>query len=263
MKYDSLLKSLFQSSANCFVPALTGCRAVEQLSVEFPSIQTRVPDLVMRLEDGRLLHLELQSNNNAGMPRRMLGYWLLLTKRYPDAQLEQAVIYFGSPNLSTPCQLMAHRLYYDYRLVDIRSLPAERFLNSDLPEDRVLALLCGGIEPHDVIRRIFASWKNLPEREQKSLIEKLVIASGLRGYKPIVVEELQTMAISEGAILENQWFLESRRETTTTNLRRLVSKRFGTIPDWANERIALADISMLDLWFDRAIDASRIEDIFA
>jgi hypothetical protein len=47
VEYDALLKSVFQDSANCFVPGIAGCRAVEQLTVEAVSFEKRSPDLVI------------------------------------------------------------------------------------------------------------------------------------------------------------------------------------------------------------------------
>jgi hypothetical protein len=45
-------------------------------------------------------------------------------------------------------------------------------------------------------------------------------------------------------------------------LRRLLAKRFGTVPSEISSRIASASREQIGLWFDQAIDAPRLEDVF-
>lgn len=57
-------------------------------------MRLRRPDLVVRLTDGRLFHLELQSDNDATMPWRMVDYYSLLRQHYGQAPHQQ-VLYVG------------------------------------------------------------------------------------------------------------------------------------------------------------------------
>lgn len=45
-------------------------------------------------------------------------------------------------------------------------------------------------------------------------------------------------------------------------LRRLLAKRFGTVPSEISSRIASASREQIELWFDQAIDAPQLEDVF-
>ena len=74
MVYDATLKDLFQSTPQRLLELLTGSRPSELLTVEYPSVRVRRPDLVTRLTDGRLYHLELESRPDADMPWGMLEY---------------------------------------------------------------------------------------------------------------------------------------------------------------------------------------------
>ncbi len=77
------MKSILNSMGNSLTPRLAGgAKPVELLSVSFNSVTSRVPDLVLRLDDGRIFHLEVQSGNDARMAWRMLQYWFLLRERY-------------------------------------------------------------------------------------------------------------------------------------------------------------------------------------
>ena len=72
MRYDTTLKTLFQAPPPQLLQLLVGGQAHTMLTVEYPTVQMRRPDLVVRLTDGRLYHLELQSANDPAMPWRML-----------------------------------------------------------------------------------------------------------------------------------------------------------------------------------------------
>jgi hypothetical protein len=45
-------------------------------------------------------------------------------------------------------------------------------------------------------------------------------------------------------------------------LARLLEKRFGSIPGGVRETISAADLTSLDVWFDRAIDAPDLQSVF-
>ncbi|HAT50227.1 MAG TPA: hypothetical protein DCS88_07825 [Alphaproteobacteria bacterium] len=46
-------------------------------------------------------------------------------------------------------------------------------------------------------------------------------------------------------------------------LSRLLQRRFGTIPGWANEKIAQAEPSLLEDWSLRIFDAQSLDDVFS
>lgn len=45
-------------------------------------------------------------------------------------------------------------------------------------------------------------------------------------------------------------------------LQRLLVKRFGTLPNWVDEKIAQAQSEQLEQWSLRLLDAHTIEDVF-
>ena len=98
-RYDTTLKTLFQAPPQQLLRLLVGGQAREMLTVEYPAVRMRRPDLVVRLTDGRLYHLELQSDNDAAMPWRMLEYYGLLYQRYGQQPL-QHVLYVGERSMT-------------------------------------------------------------------------------------------------------------------------------------------------------------------
>ena len=94
MRFDTILKTLFQASTLRLLESLTNAPVREWINVEIPSARMNKLDLVAWLTDGRLYHLELQSGNDPEMAPRMLEYYLLLWKRYGVRPLQQ-LIYVG------------------------------------------------------------------------------------------------------------------------------------------------------------------------
>ena len=56
---------------------------------------------------------------------------------------------------------------------------------------------------------------------------------------------------------------EGRQEGEAHALLRLLEKKFGALPKGAQRRIAGAELELLLEWFDRAVTAERLEDVFA
>lgn len=48
----------------------------------------------------------------------------------------------------------------------------------------------------------------------------------------------------------------------TALLRRLIERRFGALPAWAEERMAQAELPLLQQWALNVLDADSIEKVF-
>jgi len=88
---------------------------------------TRV-DLLGETERGELVHIELQSTNDAAMALRRAQYCLRVYRQFGRFP-QQVVVYVGGVPAWMSTELHPS-LDYSYRLVDIRELDAERLLES-------------------------------------------------------------------------------------------------------------------------------------
>src|SRR3989442_1014156 len=114
MLYDTILKTLFQSSGLMLLELLTNAPIREWINVEIPKTQMNKLDLVAWLANGRLYHLELQSGNDPNMPWRMVEYYFLLWKRYGVQPLQQ-VIYVGAKPMAMNSDIRHETLTFSYR----------------------------------------------------------------------------------------------------------------------------------------------------
>jgi predicted transposase YdaD len=54
---------------------------------------------------------------------------------------------------------------------------------------------------------------------------------------------------------------EGRQEGEAALLRRLLVRRFGALPAWAEENLARASIEELETWGDRVLDAATLTEV--
>ncbi len=116
-EYDVALKLLLQGSAS-----LTA--AAKWLDVELPKVQNLQLDLLGETVDGGLVHVELQSGNDAAMPLRMAEYCLGIFRlfgRFP----RQVVLYVGEPQLRMENELRGVDVLFWYGLIDMSASELE------------------------------------------------------------------------------------------------------------------------------------------
>jgi len=94
---DILLKRLAQSLRGTFLAGLGLDLApiVEVLPAELPILEVRVqlPDLLFRLADGNILHVEFQSTVSAGDLRRFSRYNYAVGEHYAVSNQEPLLVY--------------------------------------------------------------------------------------------------------------------------------------------------------------------------
>src|SRR5690606_23146566 len=103
-----------------------------------------------------LLNVEWQTANDPDMCLRMLLYHAhsALEYRLPVLGL---VIYIGRRKIDMPTVLDYKNLRYRYQLIDLTELNPEIFLQSDVPEEIIMAVLAGKTrheQKRKVIRKI-------------------------------------------------------------------------------------------------------------
>jgi hypothetical protein len=159
-------------------------------------------------------------------------------------------------------------LKYRFSLVDIREFEAEEFIGCQVPEERVLALLCRSPDPRQTVRDILITWESFPHKRWRTLLEQLMIISRLRRLERVVTEEVQLMPLPIELILENEVFQEwaekgfqkGRGEGKAEALSNVLNHRFGSVPSWAESKIRGADPATIDRWIIQALDSRTLEE---
>ena len=259
-EYDVALKLLLRGSARLTMRELTGTAVETWLDVELSKVvqNTRV-DLLGETEDKGLVHMELQSGNDATMPLRMAEYCLgvfRLFGRFP----RQVLLYVGEAPLRMESELRGEDVWFRYRAVDIRHLDGDRLLESQEVGDTVIAILARLRDHKDAVRRILERIAGLAAAERETALGQLLILAGLRHFEETVEREARKMPILND-ILDNKVLGREFKRGELTVLRRQIEKRFGAIPSWAEERLAGRSPADLEDLSVRVLDAQSLEDL--
>ena len=265
MHYDLRLKLIFQDAMPGLLRLLNLPAVLEYLTVGFPKRSKALPDFVVRLVDGRILHLELQSKNDPRIEWRCLEYWQVISEQWPDAEVIQVIIYAGDSPLKMANGIKRGRLTYGFDIVDLQQVAANTFLESAGDNERMLAALCHSDDPRATIRTILASWKHLSAKDIRDKLANLSVLSQLRKHDTIVKEESAIMPI-EIDIRENAFVKwgeemgEARGEGKL--LTKILERRFGPIPEDVRVRISTANAETIETWAENLESARTLTDIF-
>ena len=148
-KKDIISKQLIQRIAVDLAVYLLGLDIgfddLELLSTEQQRVEDRRADLVAKVKHNAetfILHIEIQNNNDAKMPLRMLRYYTDIALATPDLPIRQYVIYIGQSTLRMPDYKKDTGLDYQYTIINMHTIDYQQLLKQDSPDAIVLAILC-------------------------------------------------------------------------------------------------------------------------
>jgi hypothetical protein len=118
------------------------------------------------------------------------------------------------------------------------------------------------------VRKIVARLAGLAPSERATALEQLFILAGLRRLEETVEQEARKMPvyidILENKVLGREFkkgLQEGRQEGELAILRRLIEKRFGSLPSWAEQRLTSASIEQLEQLATRVLEAANLEEL--
>ena len=257
--YDVALKLLLRTPGLLALRELTGVAIDTWQDAELPKIQNIRADLLGKTADGSLIHLELQSSNDGTMPLRMAEYSLgifRLFRQFP----RQVLVYVGEVPLRMETELHGPDFSFRYRAVDIRTLDGDELLESGTVADNVIAILARLRDHKEAVRRIVEKIAGLPSDEREASLAQLLVLSGLRHLEESVEQEARKMPILND-ILDNKVLGREFKRGELTVLRRQIEKRFGAVPNWAEDRLTGRTTTELEELSIRVLDAASLEDL--
>ena len=263
-RYDTAFKLTLQR-VDVTMRELVGSAITSWKNVEFPQVRAPRADLLGETKAGELAHIELQSGNTKDMAIRMLEYGLAALRKY-HRYPTQVCLYVGEKPARMKTELRGPHLEYSYRLVDVRDLDGERLLKSGRVDDNIIALLTGIADQRQAARLVVRRIAGLRRKgERQSALDRLVILAGLRKMLGTIVEEEVKKVPILNNILEHEIlgreYKRGRQEEGLTIVRRLIKKEFGSVPKWAEERLAKLSAKELEALSVRVLDANSIESL--
>jgi hypothetical protein len=158
---------------------------------------------------------------------------------------------------------------FRFRVVDVRTLNGERFLDSDAVGDQILSVLMRVKNLRAAIRRILATISTLDVRAREEALGQLVVICGLLRIPTEVEEEIRKVpvlnSLLDHKILGREFkkgLEQGRNEGEAKLLRRILEHRFKRLPKWVDVKLTEATPAQLEEWGERLLDEKSLEAIF-
>jgi hypothetical protein len=136
-----------------------------------------------------------------------------------------------------------------------------------------LGILTRHTDRRETVRRVLAKIATLDTSRRGLALSKLLVLAGLRKLGDDIRSEVEHMPLLDdimdhevlGPLIRDgmeKGLEKGKLEEGTLILRRLIAKRFGPLPSWAEERLAKLTLSQLEDLSLRVLDAQSMTDMF-
>jgi hypothetical protein len=144
------------------------------------------------------LHIEIKSTNDEKMEWRMHIYRGLISHKY-QMHTVQFVVYIGNDPLTMQSVISEEKLEFSYEIIDIRRYNYEEFLNTNTPEEVILAVLGDfhGEKAETVIAQILNRLQQLTSTQLAfgKYATQLEVISELRELRQITKTHINNMPV--------------------------------------------------------------------
>jgi flagellar biosynthesis/type III secretory pathway protein FliH len=163
--------------------------------------------------------------------------------------------------------LIDENAYPDRELASLKNLVAAifRIEHPATPESirELLSLLHDWLIDRPDLRRMLAIWirATLMRRPEYRIL--LPQVDDLQELNVMLAERLEEWAHEYEAQGVKKGRQQGMQQGEALALQRLLGKRFGVLPPTISARIAAASVAEIEGWFDQAIDARQLDDVFS
>lgn len=216
-KYDKLIKESLSHLIKPFAKRVGIDLQNERLEIVKDKLQQTVerePDFLFIVRHNEpikdyVTQFDFQAGNDMTMPERMLFYKCLIKYEH-NLPVRQIVFYIGNDPLLMVNFLKDSNTYHQYELYDIRIFKASSFLESDIPQEVLLAILGDfeGVEPDVIMETILLRLQKLVKRKKdfQKFTFQLHVLSGLRNLHKIFQLKTKNMPLQFDLDVENDPF---------------------------------------------------------
>ncbi len=274
-RFDISLKALIVGSAELFLSHMSAEQPARWIDIQLLNMESRQVDLLGETPSGELIQIEFQSSNDTEMLRRMAEYsWAIYRRegRFP----RQTVVYIGKEPMKINFEIEGPDQWFRYGLVDMRDLDGDELIEKGGTGDSILAVLARLRDNRAAVRKIVERIAALDPQPREEALRILTVLSGLRKLENVVTEEIARMPliidIMQNEILGPEFRRgleqgieegreEGRREGELAILTRLLEKRFGPLPVWAQQSLAARSAGQLEELTLAMDDAASLKDL--
>ncbi len=179
-------------------------RKTEELKDKLQTTTEREADFLKMVYTKRrkkfILHIEFQTQDETNMILRM--------QEYNNIDIEQIVVYLDDKPSKMITQLPDDQVFRGFKLLSLHTLDYQIFLDSQIPEEVMLAILCDFEQENakDVLKKIILTLQKISKDDitLKKYIRQILLLSRLRKLTSIFHETIENdMAITLGIDIKN------------------------------------------------------------
>jgi predicted transposase YdaD len=187
-RFDLILKEIFSKAVGIIFWLATGQKIdgkAKVLPTEIRFVKSFYPDILLEI-GGKIIHIEIQVQQDKILPERMLDYFYTIRKRYGKTPT-QIVLFVGKGNpppskFEIKDEFQMQNLSFNFVVLDMKKIDPDEFIKSDKPEEVIVGILAGKFKDKPKIikkvkERIVEIVKN--EEEIAKYIDSISFLAGL------------------------------------------------------------------------------------
>jgi predicted transposase YdaD len=191
-RFDLILKEIFSKAVGIIFWLATGQKIegkAKVLSTEIRFVKSFYPDILLEI-GGKIIHIEIQAQQDKKLPERMLDYFYAIRKKY-GKNPTQIVLFVGKGNpppskFELKDEFGTQNLFFNFIVLDMKKIDPDVFIKSDKPEEVIVGVLAGKFKDKPEIikkvkKRIVEIVKN--EEEIAKYIDSISFLAGLFDVK--------------------------------------------------------------------------------
>ncbi len=206
-KFDRIIQENFNELTKSLINRIIDVQQAEIIKLPRKIQRTleREMDTLVKIVSAEgfdcLVNVEWQTDNDPKMCMRMLLYHAISAIVH-ELPVIGIVVYIGKEKLNMTTSMETDNLKYNYRLIDLTELNPGMFLQSDIPEEIIMAVLAGKTKRYakrEIIKKILYKLHLILQHDSQELdrrIAQFEIIGELRDVQEIIIKEETHMAIT-------------------------------------------------------------------
>jgi len=193
-RFDLILKEIFSRAVGIIFWLATGQKIegkAKVLPTEIRFVKSFYPDILLEI-GGKIIHIEIQVQQDKTLPERMLDYFYVIRKKYGKTPT-QIVLFVGKGNpppnkFELKDEFGTQNLSFNFIVLDMKKIDPDVFIKSDKPEEVIIGILAGKFKDKpEIIKKVK---KRIVEivKDEKEIVKYIDSVSFLAGLFDVKIE---------------------------------------------------------------------------
>ncbi len=271
MSYDTLSKFIAEEYSQDLAAWLVGepIQLTELKSGELSLEPTRADSVILLKSSRVIMHVEFQTDPDPDMAFRMADYALRIYRKFPQHRLVQVVIYLRKTNsdLVTVTTFQGNNISHSFRVIRLWEQETAPFL--ERPGLWPYAVLTRTADREATLRAIAQRIDGLSDRRQQSNLSAISgVLAGLSLEESMIQRILRRDLMRESTVYqawqaeaEQRGRHEGRQEEGRSLILRLLTRRFGALPQPILVRIEGLSLEQLETLGEALFDFTGLDHV--